>query len=202
MVISKKEIVIPEEIRQDVYRTLPAVMLIKNVELREMVVNAWAWALSENGYKSIDELPGSGNPDGPVMGTQSMHINGVGRLALALAVEMETITGKSLNIDKDLLVAAGLCHDVGKPFEFNPVSRERWKADSKVCGLPALRHPAYGAYVALTLGMPEVIVHTAGCHSPEGRFVVRSLITTIVNRADEDYWRIIERANDVVVELM
>lgn len=197
-----KEINIPDEVIADVYRTIPAVMLIKDEILRDKVVRAWAWSLSESNYKSLDELPGNGNPDGPEIGTQAMHINGVGRLAMAILDDLEEVTQKPLGVDRDLLAAAALCHDIGKPFECCPENRSRWEADTKVTGLPSLRHPAAGAYIALMMDLPEVVVHTAGCHSPEGRFVTRSLITTIVNAADESYWRIVERANDITVELM
>lgn len=195
----KKEIMIPEEIIEDCRRTIPAAELIKDEELREKVIRAWAWALFDNGYKSLSQLPGNGNPDGPEIGTQAMHINGVARLAVNIMDDIVDVTENMFDVDRDLLVAAALCHDIGKPFESAPENRSRWEADSKVSGLPALRHPAAGAYVAFVMDLPEVVMHTAGCHSPEGRFVTRSLITTIVNVADEGYWRIVERANDITV---
>ena len=45
------------------------------------------------------------------------------------------------------------------------------------------------------MGLPEVMVHTAGCHSLEGEFVYRALITEIVHWADELWWRVLENAN-------
>mgnify|MGYP002672729930 CR=1 FL=1 len=193
---------IPEEIRRGVIKTLTPISQIKDELLRNQVADAWTISLAMNGYTSLDQLPGNGNPDGPEIGTQVMHINGVAKIALTLKREIEDVTGKPLGVDEDLLIASALCHDIGKPYESAPENRRRWETDSKVSGLPALRHPMAGASICKLLDMPEVVVHTAGCHSPEGRFVVRSLITTIVNRADEGYWRIIERANDIEVKLM
>lgn len=197
-----KNFKIPDEIRAKVEETLGTLSYIKDEELRGKVISAWALSLAENGYTCLEELPGNGNPDDPEIGTQAMHINGVAKLAMSLKRDIEEVTGKPLGIDEDLLAASALCHDVGKPYECSTQNRERWLKDTKVSGLPALRHPAYGAYICQIMDLPEVVVHTAGCHSPEGRFVVRSLITTVVNRADESYWRILERANNLVVEVM
>ena len=195
----EKKFIIPESVIEDCRKTIPAAQLITDEELREKVLNAWAWSLSDNGYTSLDQLPGNGNPDGPEIGTQAMHINGVARLALKILEDIEEVTGEQMDVDKDMLVAAAICHDIGKPFESQPEYRARWEADSKVSGYPALRHPAAGAYICFALEMPEIIMHTAGNHSPEGRFVTRSLITVIVNAADEAYWRVVERANDITV---
>ena len=197
-----KKYEIPEDVRADVIETLTPLSLIKDEKLRNQVIDAWTLSLTMNGYKSIAQLPGNGNPDGPEIGTQVMHIVGVAKIALDIKREIEDVTGKPLGVDEDLLVASALCHDIGKPYESCPENRARWEADSKVSGLPALRHPAAGACICKLLDMPEVVVHTAGCHSPEGRFVVRSLITVIINRADEGYWRIMERSHDIVVKLM
>lgn len=60
-----------------------------------------------------------------------------------------------LRVDRDILIAGALCHDVGKPFEFDPVNRQKWTANPRAAGLPAIRHPAYGVHICLTVGLPE-----------------------------------------------
>jgi hypothetical protein len=52
----------------------------------------------------------------------------------------------------------------------------------------------YGAHIALTVGLPEVVAHTAGGHSAEGENVLRSLEATIVHYADRAFWRVLARA--------
>ena len=44
------------EIKRRVAASLPIVDEIKNAQLREKVIEAWAVSLSENGYMSIEEI--------------------------------------------------------------------------------------------------------------------------------------------------
>ena len=89
-----------------------------------------------------------------------------------------------------MLIAAGLCHDVGKPYEYNIAKRALWQSEPERYGNPPLRHTLYGVYIALRVGLPEEIAHVCGCHSPEGELVQRSLLATIIHHADKASWRI------------
>ncbi len=184
-----------EQFKEGVMDSLPEISDISNADLRERVTNAWAMALAETEFESIDEIRASGNPDTPVMksGTQSDHLRGVTRMAVALAESLEEVV-PGLGVDRDILIACGLCHDLGKPFEFSPANQARWKRNPAASGFPALRHPAYGAHIAISAGLPEAVCHAASAHSGEGELVVRSLENTIVHHADHVYWRILDRA--------
>jgi putative nucleotidyltransferase with HDIG domain len=109
---------------------------------------------------------------------------------------LEQVLGP-IGIDRDVLIAGALCHDVGKPFEFSPRNLERWSANPAAAGNPAIRHPIYGAHIALTVGLPEAVVHAVAAHSinAEGSFVIPSLETVIIQYADLAFWKILERAN-------
>jgi putative nucleotidyltransferase with HDIG domain len=182
-------------LRQGVRESLPEAAQIQDATLRDKVIEAWALSLSTSEFARIEEIPASGNPGSPAMtrGTQADHIRGVARLALAIAETMEAQFG-ALGINRDILLAAALCHDVGKPFEFSHRNQERWRADPRTAGYPALRHTLYGVHVALTVGLPEEVAHVAGTHSAEGQFVTRSLINTIVYHADHAFWDILGSA--------
>lgn len=184
-----------EEIRQGVIESLPEAKLIKDVELRERVYDAWTMALAESEYVRIEDIPASGNPNEPVMGegTQTDHLRSVARLALAITKEMQG-TFRAFNADTDEVIAGGLCHDLGKPFEFGSKNQARWQADPLVTGWPSIRHPGYGVHIALSAGLPEKIAHICGAHSPEGQFVRRSLVGEIVHQADEIFWLLAEVA--------
>ena len=95
-----------------------------------------------------------------------------------------------LRIDRDFLIAGALCHDIGKPWEFDPENRRRWEANPHGSGLPAIRHPAFGVHVCLMVGLPEQVAHCAAAHSGEGELLVRSLENTIVHHADYAFWGI------------
>ncbi|MBC8231733.1 HDIG domain-containing protein [bacterium] len=186
---------IDERIRQGVIESLPEAKQIQNKELREKVYDAWAMSLGENGYTRIEEMPPSPVPDATVAksGTQADHLRSVARLSVAIAKELQD-TFKEFDVDMDEVIAGGLCHDLGKPFEYNQRNRERWTSDPRITGKPSIRHTVYGVHVALSVGLPEKIAHIAGAHSMEGQYVERSLVAELVHYADEAFWRILDKA--------
>ena len=186
---------VDRKLRRGVLESLPEAEIIQNQDLRERVYDAWALSLATSGFERIEDIPASGNPDTPPMkkGTQADHLRSVARLAMVIAREMaENFEG--FDIDMDEVIAGGLCHDLGKPFEFDLENQTRWKADPRRSGWPAVRHPVYGVHIALLAGLPESIVHVAGAHSAEGENVERSLVGEIVHHADHAFWRILGKA--------
>ncbi len=170
---------------------LPEIAWISDSELRQGTLAAWSLALERSSFSRISDIPGDANPGVMVLkrGRQNVHISGVTRLALA-SCEYFTQTFPEAVIDRDIVIAGALCHDVGKAWECDPVNQKRWKADPSKVGLPSLRHPVHGAHICLTVGLPEAITHIAACHSPEGDNVKRSLECMIVHEADHTWWRI------------
>ena len=183
---------IPEALRGRLRASLPEVAEIQDEHLRESVIDAWSLALVETEFESLEEIPCSPVPDaGELAGmNQAHHLRATARLALAIAKAMEDVVGP-LGVERDELIAGGLCHDLGKPYEYSPGNRARWQREPKVFGKPAIRHPVYGAYVALAAGLPESIAHIAGGHSAEGENITRSLANTIVHHADHAFWEIL-----------
>ena len=180
---------ITDDQRARVSQELPQITEIADAKLRDLVVEAWATALAGSSFDAIADIPPSGNPGMPKLldGTQADHIRGVTRLAILLGDELQQ-QFPALPIDRDLLVAGALCHDVGKPWEFDPVNQARWKASPGKTGRPSIRHPAYGVHICLTVGLPEAVAHMAGAHSGEGELIERSLENTIVHHADYAFW--------------
>ncbi len=191
-----------EDLRQGVRDSLPELAMINDPTLREQVVELHALALAETSFKKIEDIPPSGVPESPLMrrGTQADHYRGVATMAVGMAKGLEQAMG-NLEIDYDILVAAALVHDVGKAYEF--AGWERWKSDRSRTGSPALRHPVYGAHLALTLGMPEPIVHCIAAHPymGEGQFVKASVETTIVQYADVAFWMILDAGGFLEAEM-
>jgi putative nucleotidyltransferase with HDIG domain len=186
---------VDETLRKGVIESLPEGMKIKDVDLRERLYDAWAFGLSRSSFKRIEQLRGSGHPTTPRMkqGTQADHLRGVGRLSQIVGVEMKK-TFAEFPLDPDMLLAGGLLHDVGKPFEFDPVNRKRWQADPRRAGFPSIRHSVYGAYVTLSVGLPLEVVHAVCAHSWEGRFEEKSTAREIVAESDLAFWEIINAA--------
>lgn len=188
-----------EKLREGVRRSLPELERIEDESLRDGCVEAWALALSQTEFESLDDIRGSGNWDSPVMKgqrSQAIHLRGVTVMAVAMAEALEKVVGP-LGIDYDVLIAGGLCHDLGKPFEFSPRNHERWRATPQASGWPAVRHPVFGAHIALTVGLPEAVVNAAAGHSREGEFIRRSLATTCIHVADKGFWHIMTIAGEM-----
>jgi putative nucleotidyltransferase with HDIG domain len=178
---------------------LPEVAEIRDPALQDLVVAAWCLALAQSSFRSVREIPPAGNPGIMVLkrGDQTDHIRGVTRLALKLADDFAEHYPE-LEIDRDIVAAGGLCHDIGKAWEFDPERRRRWEASSRRTGRPSIRHPAYGAHICLTVGLPEEVAHIAAAHSGEGDLLVRSLENTIVHHADHTYWYVL-LAGDMIL---
>jgi putative nucleotidyltransferase with HDIG domain len=191
-----------EALRRGVRASLPELELIENSELREKVVELHAVALAETRFERIEDIPPSGVPESPLMkvGTQADHYRAVATMAVGMARGLEEVMG-DLDIDFDLLVAGALAHDVGKAYEF--AAWERWKRERARTGSPALRHPVYGAHLALQLGLPEAVVHCIAAHPymGEGQFVRASVETTIVQYADVAFWKILEAGDRLEAEM-
>jgi len=186
---------IDERIRGGVIEALPEAKEIRNKKLREHVYDAWAMSLATSRFTKIEDIPPSGNPNSPPMktGTQADHLRSVARLSVAIAKELKD-SFEEFDVDMDEVIAGGLCHDLGKPFEFDPKNQERWKSDPRTTGWPSIRHTVYGVHIALSAGLPEKIAHIAGAHSMEGEYVKRSLVGMIVHHADYAFWEILRSA--------
>jgi putative nucleotidyltransferase with HDIG domain len=180
---------VSDALRRQVRQELPEIQLIADRELQQKVVEAWAYALANSTFKSIHDIPPAGNPDvnEAKRGDQTDHLRGVTRLAIGIAKEMGSAYPE-LEINTDVIIAGGLVHDVGKAWEFDPANRDRWKRAQKRHGRPSIRHPAYGAHICLTVGLPEEVAHIAMAHSGEGELLLRSLECMIVHQADYTFW--------------
>lgn len=122
-------------------------------------------------------------------GDQATHLRGVARVALKIADDFIGSFPEAI-IDRDIVLAGGLVHDVGKACELDPENVQRWRADGSQAGQLSFRHPTYGTHVCITVGLPEEIVHIALAHSFEGDLLARSLECTIVQRADHLWWAV------------
>ncbi len=182
-------------LRTGVRASLPEVDMIQDADLRDRTVEAWAYALSQTEFERIEDMP-RGDPGEARMLDLSMadHLRGTAMIAIGMADGFERVAGAS-RINRDLLLAAALCHDVGKPWEMSPRNEARWKADPAAAGSPSFRHSGYGLHICLTVGLPETVAHTAGYHSGggEGEWIQRSIENTIVYLADLAFWKLVER---------
>lgn len=80
---------------------------------RNRVIEAWKRGLQRGGWRHIEDIPYAWNIDAV---TNVEHIRGVTQIALdALAVQQEF---HNADVDRDVVIAASLLHDVGKCYEY------------------------------------------------------------------------------------
>lgn len=182
---------VTEETRAAVREDFPEIVLIGDETLRTQVVEAWSYVLCCSNFRRITDLPPEGNPGAPMLrqGTQADHVRGVVRLAKAMAEEFER-SYPHVMIDWDILIAGAVCHDVGKPYEFDPINRARWEKAPGDSGTPTFRHSVFGMHVCLTVGLPEEVAHIAVGHSFEGQYMGVSTECTIIRQADHAWWHL------------
>ena len=180
-----------DELRQSVIEDLPELLDVQDEQLRKQAVEGWALSLAGSSFNRISEIPGDGNPGIMVLkrGTQDIHLRGVARIAVQMVDHFAEFFPEA-DINRDVVLAGALCHDIGKAWECDPVNQARWHADPTIVGRPSLRHPVYGAHICLIAGLPEEIAHIAVAHSPEGDNVKRSLECIVVHQADVAWWTI------------
>ena len=178
-------------LRDGVLEDLPELSLIADAQLRETATKAWMLALGRSSFRRVRNIPGEAVPGTLILkhGGQDVHLRGVTLLALSSA-DYFTKAFPEARIDRDILIAGGLCHDIGKTFECDPENQRRWAEDASLVGRPSLRHTIFGAHLCLLAGLPESVAHIAACHSAEGDNVQRSLECTMVREADTAWWRI------------
>jgi putative nucleotidyltransferase with HDIG domain len=191
--IRGKRIEITDDKRAAILDEMPEIAWIQDEALRNGVTDAWVAAIHSSSLKRIGDMKPSGNYDSkPMRGaTQADHMRSVTRLAVKIAEEMAGLF-PAMTIDRDILIAGCLCHDIGKVWEFDPENVKRWRADPRKTGKPSLRHPGYGIHICLTMGLPEEVAHMAAAHSGEGELLIRSLENTILHWADYTFWMVVD----------
>jgi len=179
---------------------MPELELVSNAALRQKVVDAWTLSCSMGGYKRLEDIPTECFEQMPKISNID-HQKGTAHIAVAMARSLKDL-GVQLNVD---YVAAGaLCHDVGKPIEWRNGQRgiystatgagtfygenQKMPSFAKHSSFQIARHPVWGFYVAVAVGMPDHVVHIISAHSLEGQFLFRSREALIVKESDEIWW--------------
>ena len=177
--------------RAHILEDLPEIAEIQSADLREKVIDAWVFALERSSFDRVTDIPGEGSPNVFVLkrGMQDAHLRGVTRLALAIYEEFKSVYPEAM-VDRDIILAGGLCHDIGKTWEFDPENLKRWRERDDRYGEPSFRHSAYGTHVCLSVGLPEEIGHICMGHSLEGAHIGHSTECYIIRQADHAWWHV------------
>jgi len=101
-------------IRDDIRQILPEIDQIQDAQLRDNVVATWEAGLARGGWtpKDMQRMPFTLAKE--VTLNFAQHVRSVTRICLAVADTFDEIyRGDTLKLDRDILLAGALLHDVG-----------------------------------------------------------------------------------------
>ena len=159
----------------------PEIKLITDENLRSKTIAAFLEAMTLGGWRieDLDRLPFTLLiPNNPVSLLQ--HMRGVVQTAVKIADVMDEFYNHYYTLDRDILLAGAILHDVGKLMEY--MESEKGFAKSHVGKI--MRHPFSGAALAMKHGLPDEVQHIIATHAHEGDDGYRSPASVIVHHAD------------------
>lgn len=151
--------------RDKLLSILPEIEWIGDTDLREKVIATWLDGLERGGWTPDDVARMPFTLAKKVSASFAQHVRSVTRICAAVSDTFDEIyDGVDLKLDKDMLLAGALLHDVGKLVEMEEVDGAfRKSADGKL-----VRHAFSGVALADAHGVPAAVQHIIGTHSKEG----------------------------------
>ena len=167
--------------RDRLLEVLPEIKWITDEGLREKVIATWIDGLERGGWTpdDVDRMPFTLAKK--VTSSFAKHVRSVTRICAFVADTFDEIYGGvDLKLDKDLILAGALLHDVGKLLEMEEVDGAFRKGhDGKL-----VRHAFSGVALADAHGLPAEVQHMIGTHSKEGDPFKRTPESAVLHLAD------------------
>jgi len=167
--------------REKLIRILPEIEWIGDADLREKVIATWITGLERGGWtpEDIERMPFTLAKK--VSASFAQHVRSVTRICAAASDTFDEIySGVDLKLDKDMLLAGALLHDIGKLVEMEEVDGVFRKSADGVL----VRHAFSGVALADAHGLPAAVQHIIGTHSKEGDPFKRTPESIICHFAD------------------
>lgn len=164
----------------DIKRIFPEVEEIVDGSLKEKTIRTLGEAIMLGGWgeEEIEHIPFTMLIKGTKVSLVK-HTRAVTRTAIAMFDVLKEEYGDALQMDRDILIAGALLHDVGKFLEYVKDEEVHVGEFGK-----RIRHPVSGAALAYKNNLPYEVVHIIAAHSKEGDFVKRIPEAWIVHFAD------------------
>ena len=159
----------------------PEISGIENPDLKDKTIRCFEAAVKRGGWSmdNLGDLPFTLLiPNCPVSLVQ--HTRAVTKLSLSAYELFKDEYTSHFTLDRDILLAGALLHDVGKILEYKLEGGKFVKSDNG----KLLRHPFSGANLAAECGLPDEVVHIIAVHAHEGDSGYRTPEARIVNHAD------------------
>jgi len=167
-------------VKEELISVLPEIELIKDQDLQEKVIATWVEALQRGGWvvHDIERMPFTLAKK--VNLNFAQHVRSVSKICIAVEETFDEIYGTALSLDRDVLIAGALLHDVGKLLEMEESGGSFRKSHAG----KLVRHPFSGVALADANGIPPEVQHIIGTHSKEGDPYKRSPEAVVVHLAD------------------
>ncbi len=171
------------DIHRKILDIFPVIQEIQDSELKDKVVKAWARALREGSFKNMEDIPFSVTiPEVNLVN----HVKWVIEVALFIASLVEK--GMGISINRDLLIASVLLHDLGKAFEYKKKGNKYVKSDIG----EKFMHGFWGTFIALEERVSKDLAHLIATHSkdsPEHPQLLEGIILHYADFAHADILR-------------
>lgn len=140
----------------DVVALFPEIDLIEDEALKGKVIDAWRRLWQESGFEKIEDVPVMPSLPYPHLKHQQAYL----KCIVAVAGIFHAVHGTDYQMD--YLIAGAALADASKLVEY--------QREGEGYGLTelgrTLPHAAYGAHLALEMGLPLPVVHMIATHSP------------------------------------
>ena len=158
--------------KSDIRACFPEIGWIEDKELQEKVVSVWKAAADRGGWERLDQVPFTllFENSGPLVD----HTKRVALLVWNIG------NARDEHLNRDVLAAGVLLHDVGKLLEYELKDGRVAKSELGM----RMRHPKSGAKLAEEFGLPKEVVHIIAAHSHEGDSMTRTPEAIIVHHCD------------------
>ena len=158
-----------------VRRTFPGVDDIADQNMRSVVLRAWGRAVSECEFERLEDIPFSVAVPGVSLVD---HILWVFEASLNMASLLEK--SMRVEVNRDLLMAAVLLHDLGKAYEYRRAGEGHEKTEIG----KGFMHGFWGAHVSIMEGAPLELSHLISTHCFVSPVPPRLLEGVILHYAD------------------
>lgn len=155
---------------------IPEIKEIKTEEVRQKVIDIWEEAIRLGGWEDPRKIPYT-PAIGPIPSLID-HTRSVTRTALFFADEFEKTFLKK--IDRELLAASAILHDVSKTMEFGPAPEGAAKSEIG----KKVPHGFFGGYLAWKAGLPTEFIHMIATHTPSVSMLPQRIEGVIMRYAD------------------
>lgn len=163
--------------RELIRSAFPEIEEIENEDLEAMVIDVWATALEDSAFEELTTVPWwppfEIELSGPPVTTVE-HVRGVAKLAIVIADELVIMYDGG--VDRDVVVAGALLHDISKLYELS--------GDGFTECQNLLPHPHYSVYVLASHGCSVHLQHIALSHSQNSNVDPATIEARIVEFAD------------------